>query len=164
MSQRASPETLPPPCPHCGTPGHAVGSSTVIARLKPRALARYQVEQHHYCPNPTCPIVYHAPSTTYQGVDLNSRVHTKDPGPDVPICSCFLYTPSHLETYGWNLLPTLEARVKGEETWCTISQASGQPCLNDVRAELLRLHPPIRSARSTRRNEPTPESDDAERD
>jgi Zinc binding domain len=125
--------------------GHAVSNTTVLAHLDSSAIPKYQPgRQHHYCPNHACRTVYHAPLQMFTLEEMAARVYGKEDGPDVNVCACYRYTLEYLKQHGWKVLSELEARIKRGACWCDLSNVSGQPCLEAVRLELLRLHLPSR--------------------
>ncbi|MCA1560753.1 MAG: hypothetical protein LC804_10965, partial [Acidobacteria bacterium] len=77
-------------CPASGTSGKRVELLTVKGLLRQSALARLSIADHHFCPEPTCDVVYfdHA-GATYLRRDLRVAVWEKEVAGTRMICYCF---------------------------------------------------------------------------
>lgn len=130
--------TTPATCPANGMKGKIVKTITLKALLTPKALATLEPrEQHHFCLDPECPVVYFGLSQTYRGEDLKVPVFQKDSGRDVPACYCFAHTRHDLEQavqkgIADHIPQSIRNHIQAGRCGCEVNNPQGSCCLGNV--------------------------------
>ena len=132
-----------PHCPHCSHAGLSLDTVTVKALLA-RSLEDVTATTYHFCPNPTCPVVYFAVDSdqTFGIPDLREAVYQKAPAdPTVFVCYCFRYTHETLamaaqQDTGHAIIAAITAGIKAGACACDLRNPQGTCCLGNVRALL----------------------------
>jgi hypothetical protein len=126
-------------CPGNGRPAAPVQLRTVKAMLQPTALRRIGREQHYYCTDARCAIVYFSESGARYGVDdVAVALADKQPGPPRLVCYCFGYVEALPAVANGGAEPevlgAIRAHVKAGQCACDVKNPSGRCCLS--------AHPP----------------------
>ncbi|MBI3911440.1 MAG: (2Fe-2S)-binding protein [Armatimonadetes bacterium] len=139
LPARKETQTTLPLCPECRRKGRRVEPVTLKALLLPPALARLENTPYHFCPTPTCPVVYFAveAESIYHKKDLKVRVGLKEVDDPIPVCYCF----GHTRTSVWEeirrtgqstAVQSITAHVQAGRCACEVNNPSGACCLGEV--------------------------------
>lgn len=91
-------ENPPELCPVSATSGHRVKQVTLSNHLRPEHWQWAWKEGFHFCPAPTCPIVYfHTGLKVYfTQEEIRTPVGIKTSAPPVPVCYCMSVTEAQI--------------------------------------------------------------------
>lgn len=125
-------------CPVNGMKGKAVKTITLKALLTPKALATLEPrEEHLFCSDPDCPVVYFSSLLTYQAGDLKVPVFQKDSDADVPVCYCFDHTRHDLaqaaqQDTADHIPQSIRGHIKAGRCGCEVNNPQGSCCLGNI--------------------------------
>lgn len=124
-------------CPGNGRPAAPVPLRTVKALLLPAALRRVGREQHYYCTDADCAVVYFtAAGARYDAGDLGVTVADKLAGPRRLVCYCFGYAAVPAlaadDAPDTATLAVIRAHVKAGRCACDVKNPSGRCCLSSL--------------------------------
>ncbi len=126
-------------CPISGTTGTSTDLVTLKALLTANALRRLDGKAYHFCPDPSCDLVYfdRKAGSGFGKVDLSVRVGLKETEDPIPLCYCFGFTVvdlrSDLARRGETDIPaSIAAEIKAGHCACEVRNPRGSCCLGDV--------------------------------
>ena len=138
-------ETTASRCPSSGSTGVAVDLRTVRALLTETALRRLNVDDHRFCADPACDVVYFDGAGTSFGTgDLRVAVWQKQPFGSRPICYCFgeseASIQAELENQGHSsAVERVRAYIEAGRCACEVRNPRGACCLGDLTAAVKRV-------------------------
>jgi len=124
-------------CPGNGRPAAPVLLRTVKAMLVPAALRRVGRDQHYYCTDANCSVVYFTGAGAQYAVgDVSVPVADKHGGPPRLVCYCFGYVEEHHVTTSGEPEPetiaAIRAHVHAGRCACDVKNPSGRCCLRSL--------------------------------
>lgn len=128
-------------CPACGSLGVGVRQETLVAHLRPEALAGLS-STGYFCPFENCDVVYF--DDFERTATIGALVNPVFPKhPDAPLCACFGLTRDDIEQDVREGVVTrtrsVVERAKTAEARCHELAADGQPCVGAVQRCYMKL-------------------------
>lgn len=135
-------------CPMSGTTGTSVDLVTLKALLTGAALRRLDGRAYHFCPDPSCDLVYfdRKAGSIFRKRDLSVRVGLKESEDPITVCYCFGFTVADLRNdiakRGATDIPAaITAEVKAGHCACEVKNPQGSCCLGNISRSIKRLSP-----------------------
>lgn len=126
-------------CPVSGTPGTRTHLVTLKALLTGSALRRLDGKGYHFCPDPSCDVVYfdREADSIFGKDDLSVRVGLKETEAPIPLCYCFGFTVTDLVSdiakRGETQIPaSITAEVRARHCACEVRNPQGTCCISEV--------------------------------
>jgi hypothetical protein len=126
-------------CPMSGTTGTSVDLVTPKALLTGTALRRLDGRAYHFCPDPSCDLVYfdRKAGSIFRKRDLSVRVGLKESEDSITVCYCFGFTAADLRNdiakRGATDIPAvITAEVKAGHCPCEVKNPQGSCCPGNV--------------------------------
>jgi hypothetical protein len=137
------PETPGPTCPSppgCGGIGVPVSTTTLRARLRPEAAARFE-EEAFFCPDPACEVAYFDGRLAWAArSELLEPAYPKQEG--APLCACFGVSREAIEELGRRgdkaAMREFLERTTSPAARCATRAADGRSCATEARRVFLR--------------------------
>ena len=132
-------------CPVSGSRGKPIELQTVKALIKDHALRRVNKEEHRFCPQPDCEVVYFdAAGNQYTREDVRVPVWEKEPFGDRMVCYCFGENEAsiriEIEWHGRSdAVGRVRQHIEAGRCACEIRNPRGVCCLGDVTAAVRRV-------------------------
>ena len=132
-------------CPVSGSRGKPVELQTVKALIKEHALRRVNTEQHRFCPQADCEVVYfNAAGNQYTKDDVRVPVWEKEAFGDRMICYCFGENEASIridiERHGRSdAAGRVRQHIEAGRCACEVRNPRGVCCLGDVTAAVKRV-------------------------
>ena len=152
-SDRVQPTRL---CPVSATLGTRVELQTVQALLREHPLRRMSTLGHHFCPDPTCAVVYFDEAgAVYVKEDMRVPVWQKEPIGRRMICYCFDENEAEMlaeceRTGAIEAADRVRAHIAAGRCACEVRNPRGSCCLGDVLAATARINEALAAKTSTR--------------
>lgn len=126
-------------CPGNGRRGAPVALRTVKAMLVPEALRRVGREQHYYCSDTGCSVVYFSRGGAhYSTEDVSVPVADKQVGRPMLVCYCFGYVAEEAVAASGVAEPAaivaIRSHVNAGRCACDVRNPSGRCCLRSLAA------------------------------
>lgn len=118
-------------CPSCNTENKQVSASTIFQHLQDPWDWQNDTQQHYYCENPQCDVVYFSQDDSIiRQAQLRTKVGIKTQSSDDLICYCYGVTYGQIKAE-----PTLKQfvidKTKRQLCACEVRNPSGRCCLKD---------------------------------
>ena len=143
-------------CPVSGTPGKEVDLQTVKALLREHPLRRVSALQHHFCPEPTCAVVYFDEAgAVYLKDDIRVAVWQKEPSGCRMICYCFDENEAEMlaeceQAGATAAADRVRAHIAAGRCACEVRNPRGACCLGDILAAVARIKETLAAKTPTR--------------
>ena len=133
-------------CVKCKSASHPVMVKTLFLMLKPELFHRVGENQHRFCTDPDCRIVYFAETNgnIFTTDDLRVRVGLKEKQDPIPLCYCFGFYESDIRQEiardGCTSIPQrIGALLRQGLCACPAKNPSGACCLGEVMKQVKKL-------------------------
>ena len=132
-------------CPVSATRGERVELQTVKSLVREHPLRRISTLPHHFCPNPTCEVVYFDEAgAVYLKDDVRVPVWQKEPSGRRMICYCFDENEAGMlaeceQAGATSAADRVRAHIAAGRCACEVRNPRGACCLGDVLAATTRI-------------------------
>ncbi len=126
-------------CPECSVVASKVGLRTVRSLVLPSLAQGVTEEQHYFCSEPGCEVVYFAPASgrSFSRAELSIRVGVKESEDPIPVCYCFGHTRGSIsveiaELGRTKVVEEIRAEIAAGRCRCEVANPAGKCCLGAV--------------------------------